>query len=723
MRKITASVFAIFISILAFQGSMLILLEPNNLYSQGKKVTSYTEDTSPTSDDITYLVNDPGGTPAPRKATLSNITKGLANFSGDAGSGGVKGLVPAPAAGDTAAGKYLKANGSWTTPPDVGITSLNALTGTTQTFSTGTTGSDFGISSSGTTHTFNIPDASASNRGVVTTGTQTFAGAKTFSGNLSAPQVTFSGANLSKIAVGTGGDISFYDYYANEKLSLSTYTGLPNLFRTGPLGVNLGASNPGAQFHVKANSSSTIGQIITAAASQTANLFEVNSSSGSDGDLFKIASTGSVTLPNAATINLANASASSIIDDGNITLVEGGAYYTFSSGGLLSFVGRTSSYPAIKRSGTGLQVRLADDSADAPVSASTGTFSGLVTVPAAANQNANSIGSSQNVGLAFRGSPFYEFGVNMYGTNTMNFTIDGLTSHSDVRLMWDSASRGTGWSNTIDVGLARDAAGVLRVDNGSTGQAKLLVGPSSATAGAQAHVIAADASTVGQIIQLAATPTANALEVNSSSGSGGDLAKIEADGDLDVAGEIRFGTNNHRIVDSGSSSVDMYFGGNMMQYHSSSGLSIPRGVYVTAASPGETVSFLKTTATNDDPVVDLSQGRVATTDATVTTIRTIPITASRTYRIHAEVVARRTGGASGTADDGATYTREWAFTTKSAVVTQLGADATLFTAEDQAGWDVDANVSGTNVLIQVTGASGNDVTWHLSKCEVSYVGT
>jgi len=36
---------------------------------------------------------------------------------GDAGAGGVHGLVPAPAAGDTAAGKYLKADGTWEVPP------------------------------------------------------------------------------------------------------------------------------------------------------------------------------------------------------------------------------------------------------------------------------------------------------------------------------------------------------------------------------------------------------------------------------------------------------------------------------------------------------------------------------------------------------------------------------------------------------------------------------
>jgi hypothetical protein len=61
-----------------------------------------------------------------------------------------------------------------------GLQSLNGLSEQAQYFAVGSTGTDFNIASSIDTHTFNIPSASASNRGLITTGTQTIAGAKTF---------------------------------------------------------------------------------------------------------------------------------------------------------------------------------------------------------------------------------------------------------------------------------------------------------------------------------------------------------------------------------------------------------------------------------------------------------------------------------------------------------------------------------------------------------------
>lgn len=50
----------------------------------------------------------------------ANRTLAIDNFTGDAGAGGAKGAVPAPAAGDAAAGRYLAAGGGWSAPAGTG---------------------------------------------------------------------------------------------------------------------------------------------------------------------------------------------------------------------------------------------------------------------------------------------------------------------------------------------------------------------------------------------------------------------------------------------------------------------------------------------------------------------------------------------------------------------------------------------------------------------------
>jgi hypothetical protein len=66
-----------------------------------------------------------------------------------------------------------------------GLNALNGLTAQVQNFATGTSGTDFGISSASSTHTFNLPTASASNRGALST-----ADWSTFNGKFDTPSGT-----------------------------------------------------------------------------------------------------------------------------------------------------------------------------------------------------------------------------------------------------------------------------------------------------------------------------------------------------------------------------------------------------------------------------------------------------------------------------------------------------------------------------------------------------
>lgn len=69
---------------------------------------------SPSNDDVIQRK-----TGAWTNRTPTQLTADLINVVGDSGSGGTKGLVPAPSAGDAAAGKFLKASGLWVASSDL----------------------------------------------------------------------------------------------------------------------------------------------------------------------------------------------------------------------------------------------------------------------------------------------------------------------------------------------------------------------------------------------------------------------------------------------------------------------------------------------------------------------------------------------------------------------------------------------------------------------------
>ena len=76
----------------------------------------------------------------------------------------------------------------------IGLSSLNGLTESTQNFAVGTAGTDFAITSAGSTHTFDLPTASASNRGALSSADWT-----TFNGKQNSIGLTTVGTNLATL--------------------------------------------------------------------------------------------------------------------------------------------------------------------------------------------------------------------------------------------------------------------------------------------------------------------------------------------------------------------------------------------------------------------------------------------------------------------------------------------------------------------------------------------
>lgn len=146
-------------------------------------------------------------------------------------------------------------------------------------------------------------------------------------------------------------------------------------------------------------------------------------------------------------------------------------------------------------------------------------------------------------------------------------------------------------------------------------------------------------------------------------------------------------------------------------------------LHITQPTLGNEVHRIESVATNDDPSVRIYQNRAATTDGTVTTLHTVTIPASTTVMLQATVVARRTGGSSGTAEDGASYIIAGTFKNSAGTATQIGTTTVIHSNESQAGWDCVFDVTGATARVRVTGAANNNVTWHLAELKLMQVSS
>lgn len=169
----------------------------------------------------------------------------------------------------------LSSDRSWTI--SAGISSLNGLTGSTQTFANGTSGTAPAFSSSGTTHTLNIPLAgSGITSGTISASSQTIYGAKTLDGILTLGNNTTTGEKF-RISYNNASSIyTYFDIASNNTFKLVPGTASTSQFAvtktdgSTPLfqvdGVNLrcgvNTASPTATLHVVNTNSYGIGSII-----------------------------------------------------------------------------------------------------------------------------------------------------------------------------------------------------------------------------------------------------------------------------------------------------------------------------------------------------------------------------------------------------------------------------------------------------------------------------
>ncbi|MGL4401094.1 MAG: hypothetical protein ACRCXD_14585 [Luteolibacter sp.] len=112
-----------------------------------------------------------------------------------------------------------------------------------------------------------------------------------------------------------------------------------------------------------------------------------------------------------------------------------------------------------------------------------------------------------------------------------------------------------------------------------------------------------------------------------------------------------------------------------------------------------------------DSLTSSLTGEVSTTDATVTTVASIPTDTDRTYMVEVWLSGRRTGGIAGAANDTANFIRRFVLKNNAGTLAAPLNLTTEYTQRDQAAWNIALTVSGTNLLVRANGALNNNVDW------------
>lgn len=237
---------------------------------------------------------------------------------------------------------------------------------------------------------------------------------------------------------GTALNIRLADDSADAPLTSSTFQATANSAASAPA-VNLAGTwfSGGTSTTTKPHLLIEPSGAISTAWDTGGTAFGVNSAGGFSGVLADFQNNGVTRLRILAGGSIAAAgngnigfSARAFIDSpgsGILTLNDP----SFTNFNRLQFGGQSSSYPSLKRNSTAINVRLADDSADAPITASTGGFSGNVTLSGASSPT---LAADANTVLVLNQSHASGSGIQFMTRNANRWQIAGaghLTANTD----------------------------------------------------------------------------------------------------------------------------------------------------------------------------------------------------------------------------------------------------------------------------------------------------
>ena len=326
-----------------------------------------------------------------------------------------------------------------------GVTSLNGLTANTQYLAVGTTGTDFNINSLVETHTFNLPTASATNRGALSTTDWT-----AFNGKFTLPALTSGSVLFSNGTTIAQDNSNFFWDDTNNRLGINNnvpFTGLTSVY-----GLDIGDNLSSNYGNLNVRGYSSLGGFSTSSYGGVGSNYCLNSTGNiirrfndrvslidfaAGGFVFKTSGTGAV----GSSISLTELMR--LNTNGNLLINT-----TTDNGGKLQIKA-----PGALSTDIALRVRNSADSGDLM------TVNGLGNATLSATFTANNLVASQNVNF---GNILY--GTNFYSVSSGATTIGALAA-ANASAMLDIVSTTKGFlpprmTNAQRIAIATPAVGL-----------------------------------------------------------------------------------------------------------------------------------------------------------------------------------------------------------------------------------------------------------------------